>query len=247
MRIQYHREAGAIIVYDADRISHVSAAIFDPQYWEARAALVGQASGRGTTWFVEQGNEEWALRHYRRGGFAARISSDSYLWLGLEQTRAWREWKLTAQLHAQGLPVPVPIAAHVIRSGRTYRADLITVRLAGVTPLSQRLTQRALDPAMWRRLGAVLHQFHDAGVDHADLNAHNILLDTQESFWLIDFDKSRLRRAGAWSERNLARLQRSLHKLRRLSPGFFWAEADWAALRDGYDAGESGRTGRSRS
>lgn len=247
MRIQYHRDKGVFILYDANRIDPVSGALFDPQYWEARAALVGQASGRGTTWFVQHGNEQWALRHYCRGGYAARISRDQYLWSGLERTRAWREFRLTAQLHAQGLPVPAPVAARVVRTGlTTYRADLITARLASVTPLSQRLQQGSVGAEVWENLGSVLRRFHEAGVDHADLNAHNILVDAATQFWLIDFDKGRLRAAGTWSDANLQRLRRSLTKLKGLSAGFFWTDADWAALQAGY-AGGSARTGRSRS
>jgi predicted Ser/Thr protein kinase len=80
----------------------------------------------------------------------------------------------------------------------------------------------------------MLRRFHDAGLDHADLNAHNILLDSRGDFWLIDFDKARLRAAGGWREGNLQRLERSLRKLQGLSPRFCWTQADWAELRAGY-------------
>ena len=246
LKIRHHCESEADFLYDAERLPEPDHRIFDPQYWEARAALIGQASGRGTTWFVQHGGGQWALRHYHRGGFAARISRDRYFWLGLERTRAWREFRLTAQLHAQGLPVPAPVAARVIRSGLSYRADLITARLEAVTPLSQRLLQAALGEHGWENLGAVLRRFHDAGVDHADLNAHNILADAAGQFWLIDFDKGRLRPPGSWTNTNLQRLRRSLTKLKSLSPGFSWTDADWDALRAGYVAG-SARTGRARS
>jgi len=51
---------------------------------------------------------------------------------------------------------------------------------------------------------------HAAGADHADLNAHNILLDGDGVVSVIDFDRGRLRNGGSWMRRNLARLQRCL-------------------------------------
>lgn len=244
IRAARHRENGAEILYDPARLMAPAAALFDPQYWEARDALVGQAGGRGTTWFVEQGTEQWALRHYRRGGLVAHLVTDQYLWTGLGRTRAWREWRLTAALQAQGLPVPTPVAARVVRSGLTYRADLLTLRVPGAEALSRRLAREELEAADWRRLGAVLARFHAAGVDHADLNAHNILLDGRQDFWVIDFDRAELRTPDGWAAQNLERLRRSLTKLRGLSARFCWSEADWGVLLEGY---ASTRTGRDRS
>ena len=59
----------------------------------------------------------------------------------------------------------------------------------------------------------MLARFHRAGLDHADLNAHNILLDAAGNPWLIDFDRSRRRADGSWRQSNLDRLARSLAKL----------------------------------
>jgi 3-deoxy-D-manno-octulosonic acid kinase len=55
---------------------------------------------------------------------------------------------------------------------------------------------------------------HDANVYHADLNAHNILVDDTQKIWLIDFDKSTRRTmTRALREQSLERLGRSLQKL----------------------------------
>src|SRR6056297_607672 len=80
---------------------------------------------------------------------------------------------------------------------------------------------------------------HDAGVCHADLNAHNIQLGGQGAVWLLDFDRGRLRRPGAWQRRNLARLLRSLEKLRANVPGFRYGAGDWRELVAGYRVGRS--------
>ena len=217
----------ATILYDDTLVSHADEALFAPP---VRAAAVG---GRGTAWIVPgTDGGEWVLRHYRRGGLPARLIEDTYLWTGLEYTRPWREWRFLAELHALGLPVPRPVAARVTRNGLGYRGDLITRRIPNARSLGELLTLGDAVAIPWSAIGACIRRFHEAGVWHADLNAHNILVDGTGGVWLIDFDRGE-RRSGdaAWKQENLARLKRSLHKSDL-------AEAviaqGWAALLDGY-------------
>lgn len=221
-------------LHDPALMEAAQAQLFDPAYWHSLGKVEGRAQGRGSVAFVRGGTDTWALRHYRRGGHAARLSQDSYLWLGLAASRPWREFHLTAGLHARGLPVPRPVAAHVERRGLTYRGDLITVRIPGAVPLADLLAAGALPAAQWSALGAVLRRFHEAGVRHDDINARNILRDAQGRFFLIDFDKARLLPSGAWQAQNLARFQRSLEKFKAAMPAFHFEAADWAALLSGY-------------
>jgi 3-deoxy-D-manno-octulosonic acid kinase len=172
--------------------------------------VVGEAPGRGSSLFLDAGCEQWVLRPYRRGGLIARLSESRYLWTGLERTRAFRELRLTAHLHREGLPVPRPVAAAVTRGGPTYTAALITVRIPGAGALAERLAEA--EPALLERVGATIRRFHQAGLDHVDLNARNLLIDADGCVWLIDLDRCRLRAPGAWQEANLARLARSLVK-----------------------------------
>jgi 3-deoxy-D-manno-octulosonic acid kinase len=58
----------------------------------------------------------------------------------------------------------------------------------------------------------MIKRFHQAGLDHVDLNARNILVDPHGKPWLIDLDRCRLRAAGKWQEANLSRLARSIQK-----------------------------------
>jgi 3-deoxy-D-manno-octulosonic acid kinase len=164
----------------------------------------------------------------------ARLTADLYFWRGLEITRPWREWKLTANLHSQGLPVPQPIAARVSRAGLFYRGDLITRRIEPAQTLADLLSAKQLPPDGWQRLGTMLRRFHNAGVRHDDINARNILVDGSGAFHLIDFDKAAIVGSGAWREQNLARFRRSLEKFVRLSPRFHYTETDWAAFLNGY-------------
>jgi 3-deoxy-D-manno-octulosonic acid kinase len=209
-------------------------ALFDPDFWAARGELDAVDGGRGAAWFIGPATNQWVLRHYRRGGLIAGISQDRYVWTGERRVRAFEEWRLLEQLAKTGLPVPKPIAAWYRRAGLTYSCDLIIQRIADARSLSSVLRSAALSQASWHAIGAMIARFHHAGVDHADLNAHNILLDAAQRVSVIDFDRGRLRTPGNWRLRNLRRLHRSLLKISgALPPERITAQA-WDALMAGY-------------
>ena len=82
----------------------------------------------------------------------------------------------------------------------------------------------------------MIARIHRAGLDHADLNAHNLLFEDSGRGWVIDLDRSQLRiPATPWREANLARLQRSLLKLSG-ARSVAEVEKDYATLRSAYDA-----------
>jgi 3-deoxy-D-manno-octulosonic acid kinase len=216
-----------------------SAKIFEPEFWAARAELAGVTGGRGSAWFVATGGG-WVLRHSRRGGFVARLSQDGYVWAGESRVRTFAEFRLLAELASRALPVPLPIAARYERRGLLYRCDLITERIVGARPLSAALMLAPLDEHGWRHVGATLGRLHGAGADHADLNAHNILLDAAGKASVIDFDRGKLRapsnprRPVGWAARNLSRLQRSLIKISPDLPPERCSAATWEWLLAGY-------------
>lgn len=225
----------ACILYDADGIAYAENDLFEPQRLAARGWLQGAARGRGEVHFFRYDEVDYVLRHYRRGGRVARLK-DRYLWIGLDRSRAWREWHLLARMTALDLPAPRPLAARVVRHGAFYRADLITVRIPDALSLAEKLKTAALPASAWCEIGRVIASFHAAGVWHADLNAHNVLLDIAHAVAVIDFDRARFRRrAMRWQRANLARLLRSLRKLKRLHPGLHFRESDFQELAAGYD------------
>lgn len=209
---------------------------FDPQFWFARQAAQQQTGGRGSVCFINEGDCHWVLRHYRRGGLIGKVIADRYVWSGAERTRAFREWRLLAQLHAQGLPVPQPVAARYQRSGLTYQADLMTVAIPQARTLTQRLETETLSDSMWMQLGELLARFHAAGVCHADLNAHNIVFDAQQAMFLLDFDRGQIRSVQqGWIEGVMQRLLRSLNKLKQQRNIYFDMQ-NWTTLRNAHDA-----------
>jgi 3-deoxy-D-manno-octulosonic acid kinase len=77
---------------------------------------------------------------------------------------------------------------------------------------------------------------HAAGIRHADLTSDNILIDSQDRFYLIDFDMARvMNRIDDWQWRPLYRFQRSMEKRDRKQKLHF-DDDDWQELMDGYQS-----------
>ncbi|MFT4256875.1 MAG: 3-deoxy-D-manno-octulosonic acid kinase [Pseudoxanthomonas sp.] len=226
------RGYGAIL-FDRTRFRQAEPAWMSSAQWGERSHPVS-SGGRGGAWFIDAPFGEALLRHYKRGGLAASLSRDRYLWQGAARTRSFAEFRLTRALLGKGLSVPRPIAASYLREGFFYRAAILLERLPDVRSFADRLQVAASD-APWEEVGRLVASFHRAGLDHADLNAHNILFDSAGKGWLIDFDRGQLRiPATWWRERNLSRLLRSVLKLR----GGRDKDAvrhDFARLRRAYD------------
>jgi 3-deoxy-D-manno-octulosonic acid kinase len=202
---------------------------FESRYWIARGALLGNPAGRGGATLFEHAGRRFVLRHYRRGGLAARISNDRYLWLGEERARPVAEIQLTLKMHAAGLPVPAPLAARYEHEGISYRADIITEYLPDTRSLAECLQQGELGLPAWTAIGRCIRRFHDYGLCHVDLNAHNILLRGDEVF-LVDFDRCSRRNPGLWRDANLARLRRSLDALEDRRSERRFGDAEWQCL-----------------
>jgi 3-deoxy-D-manno-octulosonic acid kinase len=221
------------MLYDSSRAGNLSAEWFDAAWWRSRGALDGSAQGRAAALFIKSDGARYVLRHYHRGGLMARVSGDRYAWQGEERTRPFAEWLLTYRLHRAGLPVPPPVGARYLRIGSTYSGDLLTERLPVVGSLAECLRTGALSVVTWISIGRCIRRFHDVGLCHADLNAHNLLL-SEEDVYLIDFDRAQLRRPGLWCDGNLVRLRRSLEKVTWGLPAERFGESDWHGLLDGY-------------
>lgn len=221
------------IWFDETLLKEKPALCFDIAFWQQKDAVLGSATGRGTTWFVQTETVPAALRHYRRGGLFGKLVKDSYLFTGWERTRAAEEFNLLHYLREAGIAVPRPLAARAVREGLTYQADILVEKIEGARDLVAILTEETLTPTQYRTVGRLVRQLHDAGVCHTDLNIHNILLDNEGCFWLIDFDKCGRRDGDSWKAANLSRLQRSFNKeVERFQ--IRWQPADWNALMQGY-------------
>lgn len=227
--------ARGAILYDGQLLDQIDEAWFEADYWRSQDQVVGAAVGRGTTLIVKAPRGTWVLRHFQRGGLVARPFKDRYLWRRANATRPFREWRLLVELFKRGLPVPRPVAARFQRSGIWYRGDLITIYLPQTQSLAELLDIGHQEESVWESIGRVLRRFHNEGVDHPDLNAHNILLNDRGEVFVVDFDRGELRPKGGWQKTNLDRLERSLRKIATQHGGAFPA-VGWRALRLAYDA-----------
>ena len=70
-------------------------------------------------------------------------------------------------------------------------------------------------------------------MQHADLNAHNLLLGEQGAVYVLDFDRGLIRARGAWEHDVLSRLQRSLRKVTAGLPPDRFGAGQWQALLAG--------------
>jgi 3-deoxy-D-manno-octulosonic acid kinase len=232
------KTATGAILYDKLIINQISDDRFSANGWLHSEVLTGElgSGGRGNTLYVGNVPRQFVLRHFMRGGLVGKFNRDKYFWTGEEETRSFAEWRMLAKMAEHELRVPRPVAARYVRRGTFYTADIITVRIPGVRPLSQVITDAPQSEEFWKRLGAGIHHFHSVGVFHADMNAYNLQLDEEGELWMLDFDRGRLLRPGPWQQKTLERLHRSLQKIRKLNPKIHFTRVQWEALLEGYFA-----------
>lgn len=228
------------IVYDASRMNCPDSDYFSVDFWRLEKALIGEATGRGSAWFLETPSGPVVLRQYLRGGWAAKLSRRHYFFTTATRSRPFREFYMLAELYELGLPVPRPVAAlcefkRLKSSGAILTATIPSAQtLADV--LSTDLKASMTETGFWESIGRCIRDFHDAGLWHADLNARNILLDADNKVFLIDFDRARFTPGKAVKGKgkgNLKRLQRSLIKLWPLAESAE-SEPAWDRLLLGY-------------
>lgn len=230
-----HTESAWAVVYDASLMTVPGPEDFDVGIWRSRQAVSGEATGRGSAWFVETPYGSVVLRQYLRGGWAARLSRRSYFYTGISTSRPFREYHILADLFEKGLPVPRPVAALCQHKGLIATGAIMTECIPSATTLADVVLGAGETDGLWGSVGRCISRFHSAGVWHADLNARNILLDSELRVYLIDFDRARLHAGKPVNgEDNLNRLKRSLVK--------FWpanklSEMDlaWAELKGAYN------------
>ncbi|MFO7724346.1 MAG: 3-deoxy-D-manno-octulosonic acid kinase [Oceanipulchritudo sp.] len=220
--------------------------IYDPQVHEGnpgelfdREQIIGSTSVQGphaSVVFVSGDPHEYAWKRYRRRGLMAHVCRQHYAWRRLCATRMWKEFAILSRLWAMGLPVPRPVAARCCyRKPLLYTGDLLTLRLEGAVNLRELLQQDILEPRIWVEVGRMIGLLHHRSVRHGDLNATNILVRPGGSVHLVDFDKTTFQKGPAiWKRHNLNRLHASLNKLAGRCEPFYFEEADWLRVLEGY-------------
>ena len=227
------------ILYDESVIKTPGTELFNPDWLKSHGDVMPIGTGRGSAWYVNFDDQQWVLRHYRRGGFISRVVTDTYWNLRLNSCRSWHEFNLLKTLYSQGLPVPRPVAACIRRNFGFYQADIIIQKIPNTLTLAETLEQRKLTAGEWQNIATTIRNFHDYGVYHADLNANNILIDGNNKIYIIDFDRGKIKKHGPWKEANLERLKRSLNKIRNNTKQFLYQNSDWEILQSSYSKKQS--------
>ena len=93
------------------------------------------------------------------------------------------------------------------------------------------------DTAPWEAAGRLIARFHRAGLDHADLNAHNLLFDDAGNGWMIDLDRSVAAHPGHQAGANAtSRASSARCSSCAASAAPTHVERDFKRLRDAYEA-----------
>jgi 3-deoxy-D-manno-octulosonic acid kinase len=179
------------------------------------------------------------LRRYRRGGLIGKVLVDRYLF----SSRPFRELSVLAFARTRNVPVPEVLGASSARTGLPWHRGRIVTRqipdsvtlpvfIGGNSGDSRRVT------GVLKRAGGAIRKMHEAGIDHADLNMNNILVDNKGAVFIIDFDKATIHpELGQYRRiKNLRRLLRSLRKLKRA--GYLLDDNDFAMITRGYAGGD---------
>lgn len=211
---------------------------FDFELLRKEGNFVGKSKGRHITWFIKSqikaDDAPWVLRHYYRGGMISKITTDKFIYTGLENTRGFREVNLLLEMLEMNLPVPKPIGARINRKGIFYTADLLMEKIEA-KDLVAKMSSSELSNTQWNGVGKVIADFHKAGIYHADLNAHNVMIDDMNKVYLIDFDRCEKRTVDtSWRCKNLERLKRSLLKEKGLIENFKFENENWLEFMKGY-------------
>jgi 3-deoxy-D-manno-octulosonic acid kinase len=162
------------------------------------------------------------IRRYLHGGLFSALTRDLYLF----GSRSFQELALTARIRACGVSTIEPIGA-IHRTIRPfYKAYFLSLEISDAKDLIQYLQEIGPHPSRERLLhkrrtirsaGLLVHQFHEAGFFHGDLQLKNMLVSGEQLF-LIDFDHS-YQKEGLTTEekkKNLLRLNRSVEKCKSL-------------------------------
>jgi len=161
----------------------------------------------------------WVVRHYVRGGGAAKLLGDRYL--RVAPPRPFRELVTSARALAAGIATPEVMVATASAEGVFRRGDIATrfvpdsATLADIT-FGETRRAEAERLAAWEAAGRCVRDAARNGLVHADLNLRNILVagppDAPRTL-LLDLDRCRFTHAPQAT--HLPAMARRLHRSAR--------------------------------
>jgi len=181
----------------------------------------GPGTGRGPRAVVPlPGEPRLLVKQYLRGGVPARWNRERYA----SPRRFLRELEVGQLARAAGLPVGEALGVVLVPARPGWRAWGMARFIEEAPDLASRLTRERdarVREAIWRAALDAVSRWHDAGLDHPDLNLGNLLVRPRENgagwdIFLVDLDRARwlgVPLAAHRRARAHARLERSLRKI----------------------------------
>ena len=214
--IYYHHPyyIGADIRLTEPQIRQLTACFEKPE-----ASGAGVLGGRAAVLSVDlAGVGPVIVKNYTRGGLLRHVNRRTYL--KLSRYRCEAEFFLLKYLAGIGVNVPEPVTfAYRFKyfGGVLYHAWIVTREIENAVTLA-RLSIQSPDRAR-AAMGDLIHQVGilvEHTIHHVDLHPGNVLVDTHNRVFLIDFDKARTapQNRGRLREKYIRRWQRAIAKHR---------------------------------
>ena len=149
----------------------------------------GKLSGRrGAGFGVLDPFGRVVVKHYSRGGVYRHLIEQRYL--GFGATRAQKEFDLLERVRSLGVNAPRPLVA-VKRGWGLYRTWLVSEEICNQKSLAEiSVAEPGRTMGLLRKVADQLNPLIEAGLLHVDLHPGNVLVDSDEKVYLIDFDKA---------------------------------------------------------
>ena len=138
------------------------------------------------------------VKHYTRGGIIRYLVKKRYLKWG--KTRCQLEYEMLRKVRNLGVSVPEPIA-YAYQGGLLYKAWLITREIKQHQTLAELscINEERARIAMKEAVDQVTILI-DNNIRHADLHPGNVLVDSSDRVFILDFDRAGVSR---WDRNNL--------------------------------------------
>jgi len=128
------------------------------------------------------------IKHYTRGGFVTYFNKQRYLFSKKRRNR--REFEFLRHARKAGVNVPEPFA-YVSYGQLFYKAWLITREIANAqnfVELCLKDVNKAI--ALMPAIGENINKLIGASIHHIDLHPGNIIIDSSNKVFILDFDKA---------------------------------------------------------
>lgn len=153
---------------------------------EAQPVLGGRCS---TILYHINGVGPVVIKQYLRGGFIRHLFKQAHLRIG--KTRSQQEYEFLQRVRAFGINAPEPVA-HAHTGILVYKAWLITKEIE--QPVSLAYLSVTDESRARQIMGSVRGQvcaLIEHNILHVDLHPGNVIVNSENQVFLVDFDKGR--------------------------------------------------------